>query len=59
MKDLNFEEMQSISGGAGSDLGEWLINKVGNFICKCKSFFKEIDVSNLKNYSHGTYPGNL
>jgi hypothetical protein len=54
METLNNKEILEISGGT-TDLGEWLVNKIGDFFCSCKNF--TIDTSLMKNYSHGTYPG--
>lgn len=59
MKDLNSNELIDISGGGMSDAGEWLINKIGDLFCECKSWFDGVKFSNLKYYSHGTYPCNL
>lgn len=34
MKNLNSRELLEISGGT-TDLGRWLIDKVGDFFCNC------------------------
>jgi hypothetical protein len=65
MKELEPKELISIQGGGLSDLGEWLIDGVGDLLCKAKSLYNKAsswlaeNSSSLKNYSHGTYPGNL
>lgn len=58
MENLNSKELIEISGGT-TDLGSWLVNKVGDFVCWAKTSLENIDLSLLQNFSHGTYPGNL
>jgi hypothetical protein len=64
MKDLELYEYINIYGGGGSDVGTYIIDKVGGFACWVKTSVKKIgdklksiDYSQLGNYSHGTYPG--
>ncbi len=58
MRNLSSKELVEISGGT-TDLGSWLVNKVGDFVCWAKTSLENIDLSLLQNYSHGTYPSNL
>jgi len=64
MKELNNSELVNIQGGGVSDLGGWLIDGVGDLLCEAKSLYNKAsswistNCSSLKNYSHGTYPGN-
>jgi hypothetical protein len=65
MKNLTNTELICIRGGGISDAGELLIDSVGDLICKAKSAYNKASSwlaengASLKNYSHGTYPGNM
>jgi hypothetical protein len=58
MKELNLIEQTQISGGT-TDVGNWLVDKIGDAVCWVRSSLRKLDFSGLKNYSHGTYPSSL